>query len=81
MDYLKIIERNWNFFSQKFDDREKLRSHFLALKNYRNPLGHIREMDPVEQRLGEAAVLWFRRTLEDSLGSPSESSNIIPPSA
>lgn len=39
------------------------KSHFLALKNYRNPLSHVRDMDPIDQKRGEASVLWFRRTL------------------
>ena len=40
-----------------------LKSYFLALKNYRNPLGHARDIDIVEQKQGEAAVVWFRRIL------------------
>jgi hypothetical protein len=35
----------------------------LALKNYRNPLGHAREIDVIEQKQGEAAIIWFRRAL------------------
>jgi hypothetical protein len=48
--------------------REALKSHFLALKNYRNPLGHARDMDIVEQKHGEAAVIWFRRTVDKATG-------------
>jgi len=63
MDYHKIIEKNWKLFADRFGSREDLKSHFLALKNYRNPLGHVREMDPIDQKRGEAAILWFRKTL------------------
>lgn len=63
MDYHKIIDKNWKIFENRFGSREELKSHFLAIKNYRNPLSHVREMDPIEGKRGEAAVLWFRSTL------------------
>jgi len=63
MDYHKIIDKNWNLFADRFVSREELKSHFLALKNYRNPLGHVRDMDVIDQKRGEAAILWFRRAL------------------
>jgi hypothetical protein len=63
MDYHKIIDKNWDHFTDRFGSREDVKSHFLALKNYRNPLGHVRDMDPIDQKRGEAAILWFRRTL------------------
>ena len=63
MDFHKIIDKNWELFEDRFDSREDLKSHFLALKNYRNPLGHVRDMDPIDQKRGEAAILWFRKTL------------------
>ena len=46
---------NWDLFSDRFASREDLKLHFLALKNYRNPLGHAREMDIIPQKQGEAA--------------------------
>ncbi len=63
MDYHKIIDKNWVLFADRFGSREDLKSHALALKNYRNPLSHVRDMDPIDQKRGEAAVLWFRKTL------------------
>src|SRR5207245_1252259 len=57
MDYHKIIDKNWDLFNDRFGSREVLKSHFLALKNYRNPLGHVRDVDVVEQQQGEAAIL------------------------
>lgn len=65
MDYHKMIDKNWGWFTDRFGSREELKSHFLALKNYRNPLSHIRDMDPIDQKRGEAAVLWFRKTLAE----------------
>lgn len=76
MDYFKMIDKNWDWFSDRFGSREELKSHFLALKNYRNPLSHVRDMDPIDQKRGEAAVLWFRGTLtppiDVALGSEAE---------
>ena len=69
MDYHKLIEKNWAWFVDRFGSREDLKSHFLALKNYRNPLSHVRDMDPIDQKRGEASVLWFRKTLALSVNS------------
>jgi hypothetical protein len=38
MDYHKLIDKNWAWFVDRFGSREDLKSHFLASKNYRNPL-------------------------------------------
>jgi hypothetical protein len=70
MDYHKIIDKNWVWFADRFGSREDLKSHSLALKNYRNPLSHGRDMDPIDQKRGEASVLWFRKTLAAPLNSP-----------
>lgn len=53
MDLHKIIDKNWEPFRDRFNSRETLKSHFLALKNYRNPLGHARDIDIVEHSDGE----------------------------
>ncbi len=65
MDYHKIIDKNWEHFSDGLGTREEVKSQFLALKNYRNPLGHVRDMDVVDRKRGEAAVVYFRRILAD----------------
>jgi hypothetical protein len=69
MDYHKLIDKNWPWFVDRFGSREDLKSHFLALKNYRNPLSHVRDMDPIDQKRGEASVLWFRKTLAPPVNS------------
>lgn len=63
MDYAKIISVNWTVFVEVFQSRGELDKHFLALKNYRNSIKHNREMNAVEQKNGEAAVLWFNSIL------------------
>lgn len=59
MDYEKIISSNWQLFAGIFQSRAELNKHFLAVKNYRNSIKHNRDMNPVERKNGEAAVLWF----------------------
>jgi hypothetical protein len=65
MDYHKIIDKNWDYFKDRFGSREELKSHFLALKSYRNPLSHARDMNVIDRKRGEAAVLWFRKMLSE----------------
>jgi hypothetical protein len=69
MDLHKLIDKSWDSFKDRFESRDTLKSHFLALKNYRNPLGHARDVDVVEQKQGEAAIIWFRRAVSKSFDS------------
>jgi hypothetical protein len=66
MDLHKIIDKNWDSFRDRFESRDALKSHLLALKHYRNPLGHARDLDVVEQKQGEAAIVWLRRAVSRS---------------
>jgi len=64
MDYLKIILSNWNLFVRYFGSKSETEKHFLALKNYRNPIKHARKkLDEIDRINGEAAVLWFENIL------------------
>lgn len=65
MDYAKIISANWDLFEPLFHSRGEVDRHFLALKNYRNGIKHNRELNPIEKRIGEAAVLWFDSILNN----------------
>ena len=65
MDYEKVIATNWILFASVFQSRGELTKHFLALKNYRNSIKHNREMNVVEKKNGEAAVLWFDAILTE----------------
>jgi hypothetical protein len=48
--------------------RGALTKHFLALKNYRNSIKHNRDMNVVERKNGEAAVLWFQCNFGEESG-------------
>ncbi|OGG49373.1 hypothetical protein A2704_04325 [Candidatus Kaiserbacteria bacterium RIFCSPHIGHO2_01_FULL_54_36b] len=63
MDYAKIVFANWSLFAGIFKSKGELQKYFLDLKNYRNALKHNRDMNAVEKRNGEAAVLWFESML------------------
>jgi hypothetical protein len=66
MDYEKVISSNWVLFASVFQSRGELTKHFLALKIYRNSIGHNRDMNAVEKKNGEAAVLWFEGILTEN---------------
>ena len=63
MDYAKVIFANWSLFAGVFKSKGELQKYFLDLKNYRNALKHNRDMNAVEKKNGEAAVLWFESIL------------------
>lgn len=64
MDYEKIISSNWEVFGQYFGSRGEVSQHFRALKNYRNPIKHGRNLNEVDKRNGEAAVLWLESIIK-----------------
>lgn len=63
MDYCKIITTNWQVFEKYFVSKNETEKHFIALKNYRNAIKHGRNLDEVEKRNGEAAVLWMENII------------------
>ena len=59
MDYQKIILSNWKIFSEIFGTKSEVQKHFSSLKDYRNIIKHVKPMDEVTKRSGEAALIWF----------------------
>ena len=72
MDYAKVILFNWEVLGTHFGSKGEVEKHFLAFKNYRNPVKHGRSLNEVDKRNGEAAVLW----LENVLGHAQETSGV-----
>jgi len=64
MDYEKIILSNWDLFGKYFGNKMEVEQHFRAFKNYRNPLKHTRDLNEIDKRNGEAAVLWLENILK-----------------
>jgi hypothetical protein len=65
MDYSKVILSNWQLFGVSFGSKGEVEKHFLAFKNYRNPVKHGRSLNEVDKRNGEAAVLWLENILRE----------------
>jgi hypothetical protein len=64
MDYYKLIEFNWPYFADILEDKSLVRNRFNAFRNLRNDIKHSKQLDPVLQKEGEAAVEWFDRVLK-----------------
>ncbi len=64
MDYEKIILTNWELFGRYFGSKGQVEQHFRAFKNYRNSIKHNRDLNEVDKRNGEAAILWLENILK-----------------
>jgi len=64
MDYFQIIQKYWNIFQDDFGSRAELQKHSLNIKDYRNGLMHVREMNRIERKQGEASVEWLLKILD-----------------
>ncbi len=53
----------WPMFEQRFGAKEQLHVRFSHLAELRNCLSHSRAVNEITQKDGEAAILWFERTL------------------
>lgn len=53
----------WPLFDEYFKSKELLAKRFDQLAELRNCIRHSRAVDPVTQKDGEAALLWFRAAL------------------
>jgi hypothetical protein len=65
MDYHEIIvsKQNWSSFEDRFGSRSELDKHFGNFKEYRNCIKHVRPMNNVIQKQGEASVEWIYAAL------------------
>lgn len=63
MDYSTIILHNWIYFEQFFGSRYEAEKRFITLKDFRNAVKHIKEINFVLQKEAEAALEWFSQIL------------------
>jgi len=64
-DYEKIIMKNWDQFGEFFGQRkDELSKHMAAYRALRNCVQHNRPPTDVEQKNGDAALLWLGRILD-----------------
>ena len=64
MDYCKVILANWNYFESEFGSKSELEKYFLNVKEVRNALKHLRELNSVEYKQGEASIEWLSLILQ-----------------
>jgi hypothetical protein len=63
-DYEKIFMKNWSIFVDHFQRKPELSKHMAAFRELRNCVQHNRKPTKVEEKNGEAAILWLRGILD-----------------
>jgi hypothetical protein len=63
----------WPNFVALFGTKELLQSRFGTLADLRNAIRHSRTVDEVTFKEGEAAVIWFERSLDASIDNAESS--------
>ncbi len=68
MDYCNIILKNWQYFEMFFGSKYETEKRFITLKDFRNAVKHIKDINFVLQREAEAAIEWFSQVLRGVKG-------------
>jgi hypothetical protein len=63
-DYEKILFKSWSVFGEFFQRKTELSTHMSAFRNLRNCIQHNRTPTKVEEKSGEAAVIWLKGILD-----------------
>jgi len=63
-DYEKIFLKNWDVFGDYFQLKSELSTHMNAFRNLRNCIQHNRKPTSVEEKNGEAAMIWLKGVLD-----------------
>lgn len=72
MDYSTIIFTHWDSFEQFFGSKYETEKRFITLKDFRNAVKHIKEINFVLQREAEAAIEWFSQVLRGVKGEEED---------
>jgi hypothetical protein len=59
-----VSKANWDKFEMKFKNKPQLESRFNQLSTLRNCIRHSRDITAIEKLDGEAAIAWFKHTLQ-----------------
>jgi len=62
--YEKIILKNWPQFAHLFVRKDELQRYLAAYRVLRNCVAHNRKPTDIEQKNGEAAMIWLGRILD-----------------
>jgi len=74
--YEKIILKNWNLFQDYFKRKDDFSKHISAFRIIRNSIQHNREPNDIDQRNGDAAILWLTRIIDNYFDSKDIIENI-----
>ncbi len=77
--YEKIILTNWKMFEDNFKKRMNFQIYMASFRELRNAVQHNRTPNEIQQKNGEAAILWFTGILDNydrSLTKKPEKSTI-----
>ena len=59
MDYSNIILKNWEHFEQIFNSKYETEKRFITLKDFRNAVKHVREINFILESEAKGALEWF----------------------
>lgn len=76
MDYSNIILKNWEYFEQFFGSKYETEKRFITLKDFRNAVKHIKEINFVLQKEAEAALEWFSQILRGVKADEEDVDNV-----
>jgi hypothetical protein len=62
--YEKILNKNWVLFASIFVDQIAMQQHLTSYRVLRNAVAHNREPSVVEQKMGEAAIIWLNGVMD-----------------
>jgi hypothetical protein len=62
--YEKIINKNWALFGPVFADQQATQQHLVSYRVLRNAVAHNREPSVIEQKLGDAAIIWLNAVMD-----------------
>ena len=63
MDYSNMVLKNWEHFEQFFGSKYETEKRFITLKDFRNAVKHVKEINFILEREAEAALEWFSQVL------------------
>lgn len=70
-EYNLIIGRAWDVFQSAFVSKEEMNKHFIQFSDYRNAIKHLRPLDEVIRKSGQASILWFERAITNDTKNQS----------
>ncbi|OAV45809.1 DUF262 domain-containing protein [Lewinella sp. 4G2] len=61
---IMLSKQHWSLFEGRFGSKTVLANEFSDLGNLRNGIRHSRSIDPVTEKKGQGAILWFEQQIE-----------------